>query len=130
MAIKEKTLTKGQLRKLTALRKSLGKKIADKAFAEWSKEQPSAKRGAGRDPVARKLEAALKSLEKDKSINLGRYGYSVIRATGRGAKGFVVERIEKSAAPVPKKKSAAAKSKKKAAAPRAKKKATAKAASA
>ena len=32
---RERDLTKGQLRKLTALRKSLGKGIADKAFAEW-----------------------------------------------------------------------------------------------
>lgn len=33
----EKTLTKGQLRKLTALRKSLGEEIANGAFAQWLK---------------------------------------------------------------------------------------------
>ena len=32
MAINEKALTKGQLRKLKALRKSLGTKIADRAY--------------------------------------------------------------------------------------------------
>ena len=38
MAINEKSLTKGQLRKLSVLRKSLGGKIADQAFAQWVKE--------------------------------------------------------------------------------------------
>ena len=33
-------LTKGQLRKLNALRKSLGSDIADKAFSEWLKVSP------------------------------------------------------------------------------------------
>ena len=41
MAINEKSLSKGQLRKLNALRKSLGDKIADTAFAQWLKEQPT-----------------------------------------------------------------------------------------
>ena len=40
---KERDLTKGQLRKLTALRKSLGEEIADKAFAEWLASLPEAK---------------------------------------------------------------------------------------
>jgi hypothetical protein len=46
------------------------------------------------DPVAEIILEALKPLEKDKSLNLGRYGYSVKRARGKGAKGFVVARIE------------------------------------
>ena len=97
MAINEKTLTKGQVRKLTALRKSLGDKIANKAFQEWMKAQAKsgAKPTAKADPVAVKLMDALKSLEKDKKLNLGRQGYSVRRAKGKGAKGFVVERIGK-----------------------------------
>ena len=33
------TLTKGQTRKLNALRKSLGNEIADDAFAKWMKTQ-------------------------------------------------------------------------------------------
>ena len=52
MAINEKTLTKGQVRKLTALRKSLGNKIADKAFQEWKKGQSKAKPKVKTDPVA------------------------------------------------------------------------------
>ena len=125
MAIRVKSLSKGHMRKLTALRKSLGKDIADKAFAAWQKALGTAKPSAKSDPVAKKLLSALKSLEKDKSINLGNNGYSVRRAKGKGGGGFVVERIEKLA-----KKKTAAKAKKaatpkakKATAPKAKKKA-------
>jgi hypothetical protein len=41
MAINEKSLSKCQIRKLNALRKSLGDKIADSAFTQWMKEQPA-----------------------------------------------------------------------------------------
>ena len=40
VAFKEDQLSKGQARKLTALRKSLGDDIADKAFAEWMTSRP------------------------------------------------------------------------------------------
>ena len=45
------------------------------------------------DPVAEKLVAALASLSKDKAFNLGRKGYVVKRAKGKGAKGFVAEKV-------------------------------------
>ena len=87
-------MTKGQLRKLNALRKSLGNQIADKAFKEWLKQQAKQAPAEKADPVVNKLLAALKGLEKDKSINLGRKGYVIKRAKGRGVKsGFVVEKI-------------------------------------
>ena len=87
-------MTKGQLRKLNALRKSLGNQIADKAFKEWLKQQAKQAPAERADPVVNKLLAALKGLEKDKSINLGRKGYVIKRAKGRGVKsGFVVEKI-------------------------------------
>ena len=35
----EATLTKGQVRKLNTLRKSVGNKIGDKAFADWLAKQ-------------------------------------------------------------------------------------------
>ena len=90
----KKSLTKGQLRKLNALRKSLGNQIADKAFTEWLKQQEKQAPAKRADPVINKLLAALKGLEKDKSINLGRKGYVIKRAKGRGVKsGFVVEKI-------------------------------------
>ena len=90
----KKSITKGQLRKLNALRKSLGNQIADKAFKEWLKQQAKQAPAERADPVVNQLLAALKVLEKDKSINLGRKGYVIKRAKGRGVKsGFVVEKI-------------------------------------
>ena len=93
MAINEKSLTKGQIRKLNALRKSLGDKIANKAFTQWMKEQPAKVVTAKSDHVADKLVKAIAGLAKDKSLNLGRKGYVVKRAKGKGAKGFVAEKV-------------------------------------
>ncbi len=93
MAINEKALTKGQLRKLNAIRTSLGDKIADSAFAQWMKAQPAKVVTSKSDPVSEKLVAAMASLSKDKAFNLGRKGYVVRRAKGKGAKGFVAEKV-------------------------------------
>ncbi len=95
MAIDEKGLTKGEIRMLNALRKSIGDKLADEAFSKWLKEKQSARTEVRADPVAAKIAEALKPLSKDKSVNLGRYGYSIKRARGKGAKGIVVARIER-----------------------------------
>ena len=94
MAINERSLTKGQLRKLNVLRKSLGGKIADQAFAQWVKEQPVKSAALKTDPVADKIVKAISALAKDKSFNLGRKGYVVKRAKGRAAKRFVAEKVE------------------------------------
>ena len=89
-------LTKGQIRKRNALRKSLGNKIADQAFAKWMKAEKSAvaKKGPKRDAVAEKIAAALKPLSS-KKINFGTYGYTIRRAKGKGAKELVVTRNAK-----------------------------------
>ena len=94
MAIDESDLTKGQIRKLNALRKSVGDSIAEAAFKKWLGQQDSKEQEIKEDPVAEKILNALGSLSKDKGLNLGRYGYSIKRARGKGAKGFVVARIE------------------------------------
>jgi hypothetical protein len=47
------------------------------------------------DPVAEKILDAVKSLEKDKTVKLGNRGYVVKRAKGKGAKGFVVQKVVK-----------------------------------
>ena len=94
MAINEKTLTKGQLRKLNALRKSLEAKIADSVFTQWLKAQPVKVVTAKSDPVAEKLVAAMASLSKDKAFNRGRKGYVVKRAKGKGAKVFAAEKMK------------------------------------
>jgi hypothetical protein len=92
--IDQKSLTKGQIRKLNALRKSLGDKIADKAFEQWLAEQPAKGSLTKNDPVAEKLIAALSGLADDKTVRLGRRGYVVRRAKGKGAKGFVATKVE------------------------------------
>ena len=90
--INEKKLTKGQIRKLNALRKSLGDPIAEEAFTKWLKAQ--AADISKTDPVARKLVKAVAKLETDKSFTLGRKGYVIKRAKGRGASGFVAEKVK------------------------------------
>ena len=87
-------LTKGQVRKLNAFRKFLGNKITDSAFSKWLKTQNPHKSGGKPDPVALKLEGSLKSLAS-KKINLGTWGYTIKRAKGKGAKGFVATRNKK-----------------------------------
>ena len=97
MATKETSLNKGQIRKLNALRKSVGVKLGEEAFGKWLKEQAKAKAvpKVQSDPVAEKILNAVKSLEKDKTFKLRNRGYVVKRARGKGAKGFVVQKIVK-----------------------------------
>ena len=94
MMMRISKLTKGQIRKLKALRKSLGNKIADPAFSKWLKTQTSNKSVGKTDPVALKLEDSLKSLAS-KKINLGTWGYTIKRAKGKVAKSFVATRNQK-----------------------------------
>ena len=91
MTIDQSTLTKGQIRKLNALRKSIGDDIAEDAFAKWMKTQSKAPKEV-RDPVADALVAALSNLQNVKSFKLGNKGYIVRRARGKGASGFVAEK--------------------------------------
>ena len=92
MPIDHPTLTKGQIRKLTALRKSVGDDIAEGAFGQWMKTQSKTPKDV-RDPVADALVAALADLQDEKSFRLGRKGYVVRRAKGRGALGFVAQKV-------------------------------------
>ncbi len=94
--IRERDLTKGQLRKLTALRKSLGKGIADNAFAEWLASVPA----VTTEPADNNAEAIAELLDTPvltKKINLPRGGYVVRRGRGR----VVVERAKGSPARQP-----------------------------
>ena len=84
--ISDKELTKGELRKLNALRKSLGDDIAEKAFAEWYAS-------AGTDGVAADKNAdlvadTLSSLAQAGKLRIPRGGYLVRRGRGR----VIVER--------------------------------------
>ena len=92
MTIDQSTLTKGQVRKLNALRKSVGNDIAENAFGKWMKIQSKTPKVV-RDPVADALVAALSNLQNDKSFKLGNKGYVVRRAKGRGVSGFVAQKV-------------------------------------
>ena len=83
----EKTLRKGQLRKLQALRKSLGPEIADKAFAEWLAAGSGAEQG-GTDRNAELIADAIMDLVRREKLNIPRGGYLVRRGRGR----VIVER--------------------------------------
>ena len=80
--IDESALTKGQLRKLTAVRKSFGPEIADKAFAQWLTEQPKEKAL----PEDRNVKLIVKTLEPlvlGNKLKIPRGGYLVRRGRGR-----------------------------------------------
>ena len=88
MPINESTLTKGQVRKLNALRKSVGDQIAEEAFGKWLANQPAKGTASENDPVAEKLVAALSGLADDKTFCLvvvyrspRRVDYLIIRIT-------------------------------------------------
>ena len=92
MSIDQSTLTKGQIRKLNALRKSVGNDIADVAFGKWMKTQIKSPKEV-RDPVADALVAVLDQFKNDKTFRLGAKGYVVKRSKGKGASGFVAQKV-------------------------------------
>jgi hypothetical protein len=79
-AVEEKSLSKGQLRKLNALKKSLGDEIAQRAFAEWLASS-SASTSADKD--AGLIADTLWPLVQSKQLHIGRSGYYVKRGRGR-----------------------------------------------
>ena len=89
----ESMLTKGQLRKLNALRKSVGNTIAEEAFAKWLEANAKHEK-LMKDPIAEAIEKALDLYVDDKTFRLGRKGYVVRRAKGKGASGFVAEKVD------------------------------------
>ena len=95
MAIDEYKLTKGQERKLNALRRSVGDKLGEEVFGKWLAQQASAAAATKRDPVAVKIEEALAGFVDDRTFRLGNYGYTIRRSRGKGATGFVARKNEK-----------------------------------
>jgi|TARA_B110000467_G_C17916646_1_gene262676 hypothetical protein len=92
MFIDHSTLTKGTVRKLNALRKSIGDGIAEDAFAEWMTAQSQTPKDV-RDPVADALVTALDQFKHDNNFRLGAKGYVVKRSKGKGASGFIAQKI-------------------------------------
>ena len=76
----ESALMKGQLRKLTALRKSLGPAIADEAFAKWLQQ---AAVELEQDENAKAISDALWDLIQQGKLSIRRGGYIVRRGRGR-----------------------------------------------
>jgi len=91
MSIDHSTLTKGQVRKLNALRKSVGDDIAEDAFSKWMKSQSQTPKEV-RDPVADALVAALDQFKDDKTFRLGAKGYVVKRSKGKVRQGSLFRR--------------------------------------
>ena len=92
MSIDHSTLTKGHIRKLNALRKSVGDDIAENAFGKWMTAQSKTPKEV-RDPVADALVTALDQFKDEKNFRLGTKGYVVKRSKGKGASGFVAQKI-------------------------------------
>lgn len=79
--IDESGLTKGQLRKLRALRNSVGDEIGEKAFAEWLASQDGAKRKV--DGNAATIVDTLWPLVEQGTLAIPRGGYLIRRGRGR-----------------------------------------------
>lgn len=86
--IDESMLTKGQRRKLNALRQSVGGEIGERAFAAWLSAQ-SAATGAETDKDATLIAGTLWNLIEQGKLAIPRGGYLVRRGHGR----VVVERV-------------------------------------
>lgn len=78
-SIDQSGLTKGQVRKLNALCKSVGHEIGERAFAEWLSSQ-SAKDG---DSNADLIADTLWPLVQNGDLRIPRGGYRVRRGRGR-----------------------------------------------
>ncbi len=83
----EKLLTKGELRKLNALRKSVGEDIAEKAFEEWLRKKPAAVIELEDKDAALIADTLIPLIEQNK-LQIPRGGYLVRRGRGR----VIVER--------------------------------------
>lgn len=78
-----KGLTKGQLRKLNALRKSVGDKLGEETFSKWLKKQSTTSDNVAEDKNATLISDALLKLVDEKSLRIPRGGYLVTRGRGR-----------------------------------------------
>jgi hypothetical protein len=82
--IDEGVLTKGELRKLNALRKSVGDTLGEQVFAKWLEKRRSAAGGADEtDKNADLIAETVVSLIDEKGLKIRRGGYLVTRGRGR-----------------------------------------------
>ncbi len=74
--------TKGQIRKLNALRKSVGSDIGERAFAQWLKRVDAKKDTAG-DKNSTQIAEAMQAALEAKGLGIPRGGYLITRGRGR-----------------------------------------------
>jgi hypothetical protein len=77
--IDESSLTKGQRRKLNALRKSVGDEVGERAFADWLASRPAEKT----DNNAAMIVDTLWPLVQQGTLAIPRGGYLLRRGRGR-----------------------------------------------
>ncbi len=83
-------LSKMEVRKLNALRRSIGDELGNKAFAEWHRNKPAPAKAKPTDKTAEAIAKAVEGLiSGGKFKSLPRGGYIVKRGRGR----VVVERV-------------------------------------
>ncbi len=75
-------LTKGQIRKLNALRKSVGPDIGERAFAQWLKGV-NAERGTAEDKTSAQIAEAIEAALGREGLSIPRGGYLIKRGRGR-----------------------------------------------
>lgn len=81
--IDERDLSKGELRKLNALRKSIGEGLGNEAFSKWYDEQR--KDRGGKDPMDPNVDIIRQALDPHlKKMSFPRGGgYTIKRGRGR-----------------------------------------------
>ncbi len=79
--IDESALTKGQLRKLNALKKSVGDEVGERAFTEWLAGQEAAS-GKADDNAAIIVDTLWPMVEEGR-LAIPRGGYRIRRGRGR-----------------------------------------------
>ena len=75
-------LTKGQIRKLNALRKSVGPDIGERAFAQWLKGV-NAERSSTEDKTSAQIAEAIEAALGREGLSIPRGGYLITRGRGR-----------------------------------------------
>ncbi len=78
----ETALTKGELRKLHALRKSIGEDIGEQAFLEWLRKK-TAVMTEPEDKNAALIADTLMPLIEQNKLRIPRRGYLILRGRGR-----------------------------------------------
>lgn len=81
--VNEAALTKGEIRKLNALRKSVGDKLGEQTFAKWLEKRRSKSVTEPTDKNAELIADTIMGLIKSKNIRLPRGGYVITRGRGR-----------------------------------------------